>query len=201
MKFMFSNMIYNKAISNKPAFNKAISHKSMMGKPFNRYTCFLDRFACIIFLLSFSFLSACSGSNNETKDALALEVFKSPTCGCCTEWVSHLEKNGFSSTVQNQTDLSQIKHALNIPVQLQSCHTGISKDGYFFEGHIPAKYIRQFLTNPPKNAKGLAVPGMPAGSPGMEMGDKFDPYAILLVMADGSTPVYANVSTLEEQHQ
>ena len=74
---------------------------------------------------------------------------------------------------------------------MQSCHTGVSADGYFFEGHIPAKFVTAFLANPPENAAGLAVPGMPAGSPGMEMGDRFNPYSVILVKKDGTTEVYA----------
>ncbi len=161
--------------------------------------------------ITFSFLSfvlvalaACSDSSLPEENAgvsrgLAIEVFKSPTCGCCGKWVSHIQENGFDPTIRNRNSLDAIKKKLNIPPQLQSCHTGVTADGYFFEGHIPAKHITANLANPPVGAIGLAVPGMPAGSPGMEMGDRFTPYEILLVKADGSTESFAAVSSLEEQ--
>ena len=131
---------------------------------------------------------------------IAIEVFKSPTCGCCDKWVSHIEGNGFAPTIRNRNSFDDIKKQFNIPANLQSCHTGVTSDGYFFEGHIPAKYIVAFIANPPEGAIGLAVPGMPAGSPGMEMGDRFPPYEVLLVKADGSTEPFATVSSLEEQY-
>ncbi|WP_369802079.1 DUF411 domain-containing protein [Microbulbifer sp. Q7] len=83
---------------------------------------------------------------------------------------------------------------------MQSCHTSVSADGYVFEGHIPAKLIRQFLRNPPAGARGLAVPAMPLGSPGMEVGDRFTPYKVLQLNRDGSTSVYANIDHFEQQH-
>lgn len=141
-----------------------------------------------------------STSSSQTADNLVLEVHKTPTCGCCGDWVKHLDENGFDTKVIDHRSLNAIKKKLNIHPELQSCHTGVSPDGFFFEGHIPSKYIAQFLANPPKGAIGLAVPGMPAGSPGMEMGDRFSPYDILLVRADGSTEPFAAVSSSEEQY-
>ncbi len=161
--------------------------------------------------ITFSFLSfvlvalaACSDSslpeeNANVSKGRAIEVFKSPACGCCGKWVSHIQENGFAPTIRNRNSLDTIKKKFNIPSQLQSCHTAVTVEGYFFEGHIPAKYITAFLANPPEGAIGLAVPGMPAGSPGMEMGDRFSPYEVLLVKADGSTEPFAVVTSLEEQ--
>lgn len=163
-------------------------------------------------VITFSFLSfvlvalaACSDSSLPEENAgvskgLAIEVFKSPTCGCCGKWVSHIQENGFDPTIRNRNSLDAIKKKLNIPRELQSCHTGVTAEGYFFEGHIPAKHITAFLANTPEGAIGLAVPGMPAGSPGMEMGDRFTPYEVLLVKADGSTEPFFAVSSLEEQY-
>ncbi len=150
-------------------------------------------------------LFACSESSPldsmsiKTEAALSLEVFKTPTCGCCGLWVSHLDENGFSTSVKDMNSLASIKKRFNITPELQSCHTGVSSDGFFFEGHIPAKYITQFLAAPPENAAGLSVPGMPVGSPGMEVGERFSPYNILLVKTDGNTEVYAHVSSASEQ--
>lgn len=151
--------------------------------------------------LVFVVLSACSEQETaDSKKGIALEVFKSPTCGCCKLWVGHLEEAGFNPEVRNHNSFDSVKRKLGIPKHLQSCHTGVSDSGYFFEGHIPPKFISSFLDNPPEDAIGLAVPGMPAGSPGMEMGDKFDPYSIMLVKKDGSSEVYADVATFEEQY-
>ena len=80
------------------------------------------------------------------------------------------------------------------------CHTIISQDGYVFEGHVPVKYMDKFLQNPPKDAIGLATPGMPMGSPGMEMGDQFSPYTIMLIKKDGSTAPYASIKQANEQY-
>ena len=157
-----------------------------------------------ILSIIFMALAACSESSipesSVATQGIAIEVFKSPTCGCCDKWVSHIEGNGFAPTIRNRNSFDDIKKQFNIPANLQSCHTGVTSDGYFFEGHIPAKYIVAFIANPPEGAIGLAVPGMPAGSPGMEMGDRFPPYEVFLVKADGSTEPFATVSSLEEQY-
>ncbi len=160
------------------------------------------------------FLTACSEENTEIELAQntiqesgqksgypVLEVYKSSTCHCCGKWMEHLEEHGFQTTGQNINHLSALKSEKNIQPQYQSCHTAVSKEGYVFEGHIPAKYIQQFLQEKPDGAIGLAVPAMPLGSPGMEMGDDFDPYDILLLKADGSAEVYARINTREEQYQ
>jgi hypothetical protein len=84
--------------------------------------------------------------------------------------------------------------------RFHSCHTAISTDGFVFEGHIPAKYIQTFLANRPQNVIGLAVPAMPAGSPGMEMGDRFSPYKVLLLNKDGTYSTFSNVENQKEQY-
>lgn len=158
-------------------------------------------------LLSF-YLSGCSKSDEPkskpepTPDLAAIlkvDVYKTPTCGCCGDWIEHLQSQGFTTTTHDQNDLSDLKKSLDIPPGLQSCHTAVNADGFFFEGHIPAKFIARFLTDTPKDALGLTVPGMPLGSPGMEMGGKFSPYEILLVKNDGSTEVYAKINSYREQ--
>jgi hypothetical protein len=119
-----------------------------------------------------------------------VEVWKDPECGCCKDWVAHLVKSGFDVKV-NETGNNAARSALGIPVSLGSCHTA-KVDGYAFEGHVPAKEMKRILRERPK-AVGLAVPGMPVGSPGMDgaiyKGRK-DPYDVLLVLLDQSTSVY-----------
>ncbi|HEY1059843.1 MAG TPA: DUF411 domain-containing protein [Limnobacter sp.] len=92
-----------------------------------------------------------------------------------------------------------LKNKLGIDSRYRSCHTAVSAEGYVFEGHVPAKYIRQFLKEKPQDAIGLVVPGMPAGSPGMEIGADFSPYQVLLLTRDGQSRVYATVQTYESQ--
>ncbi|SIS48013.1 DUF411 domain-containing protein [Neptunomonas antarctica] len=153
-------------------------------------------------------LTACSDSSEtrETKKEVVsvssdieLDVYKSPTCGCCVSWVEHIEKHGFTAKTIHPADLSLEKSQRGIQPIYRSCHTAVSPDGYVFEGHIPAKYIKQFLAEKPVDVIGLSVPGMPAGSPGMEVGDMFMPYPILLLKKDGSSEVYAQVKSLEDQ--
>src|SRR5690606_22834782 len=118
-------------------------------------------------------------------------VHKSETCGCCKLWVDHLEKSGFSTEVINSSNLSAIKERVGVPYGKGSGHAA-EVGGYFVEGHVPADDIKRLLKEKPA-AKGLTVPGMPAGSPGMEVpSGQVDPYDVLLVAKDGSTSVFAH---------
>ena len=126
-------------------------------------------------------------------EAPVLDVFKSPTCGCCGKWVSHIEENGLVAKTYHPDNLNLVKQKLGIAAEFQSCHTGVSKEGYVFEGHIPADVMQRFLAEKPKGALGLAVPGMPMGSPGMEMGDRRDSYDVLLLMKDGTASIYQHI--------
>ncbi|MBI2308521.1 MAG: DUF411 domain-containing protein [Rhodocyclales bacterium] len=117
-----------------------------------------------------------------------VEVFKSPYCGCCTEWVKHLRESGFTVTTREVEDVPAARKKLGMPERLGSCHTARIGD-YLIEGHVPAADIRRLLKEKPK-ALGLAVPGMPQGSPGMES-PRPVPYQTLLVQPDGSTRVFA----------
>ncbi len=126
-------------------------------------------------------------SQQPTK-AADVVVFKSPTCGCCKKWVSHLERNGYRVDVRNESNMGPIKKSMEVPGHLQSCHTA-KVDGYVVEGHVPADLIARMLKEKPK-IKGLAVPGMPMGSPGME-GPRKDNYAIVAFRKGGKTDVYA----------
>jgi hypothetical protein len=120
-------------------------------------------------------------------------LYKSPTCGCCTAWVDHMKDEGFSTIVKHPQNLNAIKKQLNITVENQACHTGILQ-GYVFEGHIPANVIQQFLADRPSDVIGLAVPGMPMGSPGMDNGRAFNPYQVFQLNQDGSRTPYATIS-------
>ena len=166
----------------------------------------------VLILISSSLLSACSDSNElndlavltvekvQEVDNKVFNVYKSPTCGCCTSWIEHLEKQGGKVNPVHPEDLAGKKRQLGVLPRYRSCHTAVSSEGYVFEGHVPVKYIKQFLANKPVDAIGLAVPGMPAGSPGMEMGDRFTPYSVLLLNKDGSSSVYAKIDALTEQY-
>jgi len=131
-----------------------------------------------------------------------LDVYMTRTCGCCGLWVDHAEEQGFHTVVNymDQDELTREKLGLGVGLRLQSCHTAVSTDGYVFEGHLPARLIHEFLADVPDGARGLAVPGMPIGSPGMEMGERFDPYDVLLMMDDGSVSVYTRIESLDQQY-
>ncbi len=116
-------------------------------------------------------------------------VYKSPTCGCCQAWVSHLRENGFSVQVHDQRDVNSIKTELGVPPRLRSCHTAMV-GGYVVEGHVPAREIQRLLKEKPQ-IKGLAVPGMPMGSPGME-GPFQVAYDVLAFQSSGDTSRYAS---------
>lgn len=123
-----------------------------------------------------------------------VEVWKDPECGCCKDWVAHLQANGFTVRVHDSGNTAARKR-LGIPDKLGSCHTGeVSAKGkrYALEGHVPAREVQRLLKEAPA-AIGLAVPGMPVGSPGMDAplyGGRKDPYDVLLVLQDGSSRVY-----------
>ena len=146
----------------------------------------------LIFTLA---LSAESSQLNTqmTNPLMELIVHKTPTCGCCKMWVNHMENNGFAINTQDHQSLLKIKDNLKIEPQFRSCHTAVTSEGYFFEGHIPGKYVSKFLKENNPKAIGLSVPGMPLGSPGMEVEGRFTPYDVLIHFRDGTTKVYAEV--------
>ena len=125
--------------------------------------------------------------------AVEVTVFKSPTCGCCKEWVEHLRTHAkgtaFTVTAKDTADVSSVKRTAHVPEGLYSCHTAFV-NGYVIEGHVPAEDIQRLLKDKPRIA-GIAVAGMPVGSPGMEMGSRKDPYDVVAFKRDGSTSVFA----------
>ena len=127
--------------------------------------------------------------------AAKVEVWKDPSCGCCQDWIVHMQQNGFTLTV-HESGNAAIRTQLGLPAQLGSCHTALV-DGYLLEGHVPASDVRKLLQRQPK-ALGLAVPGMPVGSPGMDgavYNGRRDPYDVLLVRKDGANKVRTEVFT------
>jgi len=163
----------------------------------------------LVILTSLATVAACSDANGGSKSAESaqasgklptFQVFKNPSCGCCSKWVDNAKENGFEITTHNESDMIALKAEKGIKPRYQSCHTAVAENGFVFEGHIPAKLIKKFLTEKPAGAIGLAAPGMPMGSPGMEMGDRFKPYDILLLKKDGSSEIYAKVNSAKEQY-
>ncbi|MEY4059224.1 MAG: hypothetical protein RL551_463 [Pseudomonadota bacterium] len=119
-----------------------------------------------------------------------ITMWKSPTCGCCKDWASYIEKNGFTVKARNDGN-DEIRKSLGIPIQFGSCHTALI-GGYAIEGHVPAKEIKRLLAERPK-AIGLAVPAMPIGSPGMDGAEykgRKDAYDVLLIGLNGMPSVY-----------
>lgn len=129
----------------------------------------------------------------ETADAgTAIHVYKTETCGCCGLWVDHIKAAGFEVTVENlsNADLAAVKQSHGIPVELSTCHTALA-GGYVLEGHIPAEVIESFLEEAPE-VRGIAVPGMPIGSPGME-GPNPRPYHVITFDGEGNRTIYREV--------
>jgi hypothetical protein len=134
---------------------------------------------------------ATTAFSRPTRNAPRITVYKSPTCGCCANWVDHMRRNGFTVDAHDVSDdmLDQAKATAGVPSSLRSCHVGLA-GGYAFEGHVPADVVKQALAEKPK-ALGFAVPGMPAGSPGMEMGGQKDAYDVIAFDRTGKTWIYA----------
>jgi len=119
-----------------------------------------------------------------------VHVFKSRTCGCCGAWVRHMKSAGFVVKVTEVDDTTAARKRLGMPARFGSCHTA-TVDGYVLEGHVPAGEVKRLLEAGVK-AIGLAVPSMPIGSPGMEMGTRKDPFQVLLIDHSGGASVYAS---------
>jgi hypothetical protein len=116
-------------------------------------------------------------------------VYKSATCGCCKLWMEHMKAAGFQVRGVDMEDITEVKQASGVPMRLRTCHTALV-DGYVIEGHVPADLVKKLLAEKAK-VTGIAVPGMPLGSPGMEQGDQKEPYEVLLFDQTGKTTVYA----------
>ena len=157
-----------------------------MNKKLKRKT--LNRFLILGTFIFAGTMMAVGSNKIEADTSLPMvTVYKTASCGCCKKWVNHLTKNGFVVQSNDVNDLSSIKKELGIEPKFRSCHT--AKIGnYFVEGHVPAEDIKKMLSETPL-IRGLAVPGMPMGSPGME-GSRKDNFDVLAVRSDGSNSVY-----------
>ncbi|HEU0311649.1 MAG TPA: DUF411 domain-containing protein [Sphingomicrobium sp.] len=134
-------------------------------------------------------VAAAAAFVSSAASAAQLTVHKSPYCGCCAKWIEHVEKHGFTVKVVETEDMVAVKKRLGVPDAMASCHT-TQAAGYFIEGHVPAADIKRLLAEKPV-AAGIAVPGMPLGSPGMEAAGQKQPYATILVRKNGTTSTYA----------
>lgn len=135
-------------------------------------------------------LAACSSA----VQAATYEMFRDPYCGCCGKWAEHVRAENEVPVAETVTeDMARVKAAHGVPQDLWSCHT-LTVDSYVIEGHVPAAEIERLLAERPEGVVGLAVPGMPIGSPGMEMGDRTQPYEVIAFRADGSRFVFARYS-------
>jgi hypothetical protein len=142
----------------------------------------------LIAAVSVLVLSAVSSGQQKPKPIL-ISVYKSPSCGCCSLWVDYMRKNGFEAKVQDVENIGALKLKLGVREEFSSCHT-TEVGGYIVEGHVPVEAVQRMLKERPKIA-GIAVPGMPAGSPGMEVpSGKKDSYNILAFTSDGKTTVF-----------
>ena len=133
-------------------------------------------------------VTALFASLAQAADPIAIEVHRDANCGCCKAWIEHLEANGFQVDDHVETDMAAVKNRLGVPHSLGSCHTGVI-DGKFVEGHVPAADILKLRAQP--DLIGAAVPGMPMGSPGMEMGAHKDAFKVIAVGNEGEQSVLA----------
>lgn len=144
----------------------------------------------LAFVIPTLILTITSSSPAQTPPKMA--VFKDATCGCCSKWVEHLRKQGVDATATDVTNLEEVKTKNRVPPQMKSCHTA-TVGGYVIEGHVPAADVHRLLKEKPKGVIGLAVPGMPMGSPGMEVpGGQTQSYKVLAFDKDGRTTVFAS---------
>ena len=153
------------------------SNSTVHYRTFNRFTWLLA--------LALAMLGATFGLY--AAEQTELVVYKSPTCGCCKGWVKHMRENNYKVEVHNQQSVQPVKDAMGVPAKLRSCHTAVV-EGYVIEGHVPADAVARLLRERPP-IRGLAVPGMVMGTPGME-GPRNDPYDIIAFEDDGSVSIY-----------
>ena len=132
-------------------------------------------YSALILLFITLFVTQFNNNNQSYAEEDVVTVYKSPTCGCCKDWISHLKDNGFKVKAIDSSNMSLIKDKNGVPSGARSCHTAVIKD-YVIEGHVPAADIKKLLKEK-REVAGLAVPGMPMGSPGME-GSRVDKYSV-----------------------
>lgn len=123
--------------------------------------------------------------------AEVLNIYKSPSCGCCGKWAEHMEKSGYKIKDNLTNEIVAVKKKLNVPLKLGSCHTA-QVQGYIIEGHVPVQDVQELLKQKPKGVIGIAVPGMPLGSPGMEQGGIVQDYDVVAFREDGSKYIFSS---------
>ncbi len=127
-------------------------------------------------------------------ERLSMIVHRDPNCGCCEAWAQLARDAGFDARIVDEPDMAAVKRRLGVPQALASCHTAVA-EGLLFEGHVPLAQVRRLLDSRPAGISGLAVPGMPVGSPGMEMPDgRREPYQVLAFDGAGRTSLFFNVA-------
>jgi hypothetical protein len=141
---------------------------------------------CALSALAMAF--GVGSSSRAEQSAPSVTVYKTATCGCCSMWVKHMREHGFDVRAIDVEDMGRVKATYGVPAALESCHTSLV-GGYVLEGHVPADTVRRLLRERP-TAAGIAVPGMPAGSPGMEVPGRRDPYAIVTFDRSGQYAVF-----------
>ena len=140
--------------------------------------------------IQLGFILAIASLTGQAEELLPeVTVYKSATCSCCSGWIDHLKENGFQVKYENVTDLDTYKQKADLPYGMGSCHTGFV-GGYAVEGHVPAEDIKRLLREKPE-IRGIAVPGMPMGSPGMDFGPQKENYKTLSYTSDGTVDVFA----------
>ena len=150
----------------------------------------MKRLATLAAFAALAFTTAATPAHNESVDPSkpTITVYKDPNCGCCKTWIEHLIKHGYQVKVNDTREMSKVKRTLGVPEKLEACHTALVGK-YLVEGHVPASDIDRLLKEKPK-VIGIAVPGMPAGSPGMEMGVA-QRYSVISFDKSGKTAVFA----------
>lgn len=146
------------------------------------------RIHCSLRLGALATLLLLGGCQEAAAEKLVIDIHRDANCGCCKDWINHLEENGFTVRDHVEPDMITVKMKHGVPPRLASCHTAVI-DGRFVEGHVPADQVFELRKRP--DLRGLAVPGMPVGSPGMEMGDRQDPYDVIGLTNDGQEAVIA----------
>lgn len=155
----------------------------------------------MILIASFLLTTACEGQSPTLADGSndqshpAMTVYHDPQCGCCGKWVEHIQAHGFEVEKVPTTDMNRIKRELGVPPELPSCHTAVVAD-YVIEGHVPAEDVLRLLAEQP-DARGLSVPGMPLGSPGMEVDHRRMAYDVILFGDDGKTQVFEHYPEID----
>ena len=142
----------------------------------------------LVITSTFPTVWAASAKTAAVSSPIEMTVYRSPTCTCCGRWLEHMKQNGFAIKDIQTEDMDAIKRQQGVPDALQSCHTALV-GGYVVEGHVPAQDVRSLLDKKPA-VLGLSVPGMPAGTPGMEMGGRKDPYAVVQFDKSGKVTVF-----------